>query len=39
VNPRNWLDFFCRDMQRVMRAELDIRMQPVEGLLSALRDC
>lgn len=39
VNPRNWLDFFCRDMQRVMSAELDIRMQPVEGLLSALRDC
>ncbi|MCY1366520.1 hypothetical protein D9M69_534170 [compost metagenome] len=33
-----WLDVFGRDMQSVLRAELDIRMQPVEGLLEALRD-
>ena len=28
---------FCKDMQAVLLAELDVRMQPVEGLLEALR--
>lgn len=32
-----WLDTFRHDMQRVLLAELDIRFQPVEGLLAALR--
>ncbi|MDP9897960.1 hypothetical protein J2W36_000193 [Variovorax ginsengisoli] len=32
-----WLDAFCQDMQGVLLAELDIRLQPVEGLLDALR--
>lgn len=32
-----WLDVFCRDMQSVLLAELDVRFQPVEGLLAALR--
>lgn len=32
-----WLDVFCKDMQTVMLAELDVRMQPVEGLLDAFR--
>lgn len=32
-----WTDLFCRDMQSVLLAELDIRLQPVEGLLAALR--
>ncbi len=32
-----WQDTFGRDMQDVLLAELDIRMQPVEGLLEALR--
>lgn len=32
-----WLDTFRRDMQSVLLAELDVRFQPVEGLLAALR--
>lgn len=37
VQPEAWLDRFCKDMQSVSLAELDIRLQPVEGLLEALR--
>ena len=32
-----WQDAFGRDMQGVLLAELDIRFQPIEGLLDALR--
>ena len=32
-----WLDAFRRDMQALLRAELEFRFQPVEGLLAALR--
>ena len=32
-----WLDVFRKDMQSVLLAELEIRFQPVEGLLAALR--
>ena len=32
----HWMDLFCRDMQAVLLAELDTRLQPVEGLLAAL---
>lgn len=32
-----WLDLFRQDMQQVLRAELDVRFQPIEGLLAALR--
>lgn len=32
-----WLALFCKDMQGVLLAELDIRFQPLEGLLEALR--
>lgn len=32
-----WLELFCKDMQGVLLAELDIRFQPLEGLLEALR--
>lgn len=32
-----WLDAFQQDMQGVLIAELDVRLQPVEGLLEALR--
>jgi hypothetical protein len=35
--PGAWLDVFCRDMQGVLLAELDIRLQPIEGLIDALR--
>lgn len=34
---RSWLDPYRRDMQSVLLAELDLRFQPVEGLLAALR--
>lgn len=34
---RAWLDGFLRDLQSVLLAELDVRFQPVEGLLAALR--
>lgn len=34
-----WLDVFRKDMQSVLLAELDVRFQPVEGLLAALRTC
>ncbi|AIF48801.1 DUF3348 domain-containing protein [Dyella japonica] len=32
-----WLSGFRKDMQSVLLAELDVRFQPVEGLLAALR--
>jgi len=37
--PGAWLDTFRKDMQSVLLAELEIRFQPVEGLLAALRTC
>jgi len=37
AQPAAWLDAFGKDMQGVLLAELDIRFQPVEGLLDALR--
>ncbi len=33
---RAWLDAFRKDMQSVLLAELDVRFQPVDGLLAAL---
>jgi hypothetical protein len=35
--PDAWLDVFRRDARDVLLAELDLRFQPVEGLLEALR--
>ena len=32
-----WLETFRRDMHSVLRAELAVRLQPVDGLLAALR--
>lgn len=34
----NWLATFRADMRSVLLAELDIRLQPIEGLLAALRN-
>ena len=34
---RGWLDTLRRDMQGVLLAELEVRFQPVEALLAALR--
>jgi hypothetical protein len=33
----HWLDAFRREMQSVLLAELDLRFQPVDALLAALR--
>lgn len=33
-----WLDTFRRDLRQVLLAELDLRLQPAEGLLAALRN-
>ena len=35
---RAWLDVFRKDMQSVLLAEMEVRFQPVEGLLAALRN-
>ncbi|WP_322011986.1 DUF3348 domain-containing protein [Paraburkholderia sp. J12] len=37
IMPGAWLAAFRKDMQSVLLAELDIRFQPVQGLLAALR--
>ena len=37
LNAGAWLNVFRKDMQSVLLAELDVRFQPVEGLLAALR--
>ncbi|SFS15179.1 Protein of unknown function [Dyella sp. OK004] len=37
ATPGAWLDTFRKDIQSVLLAELDVRFQPVEGLLAALR--
>ncbi|WP_368561982.1 DUF3348 domain-containing protein [Pseudoxanthomonas sp. UTMC 1351] len=37
VMPGEWLRVFRQDMQSVLLAELDVRFQPIEGLLAALR--
>ena len=37
ITPGAWLDVFRKDMRSVLLAELDVRLQPVEGLLAALR--
>ncbi|HEY0295456.1 MAG TPA: DUF3348 domain-containing protein [Bordetella sp.] len=34
---RAWLEGFRRDMQQLLLAELDVRFQPIDGLLAALR--
>jgi hypothetical protein len=36
-NDTPWLDTFSQDMQRLLLAELALRLQPAQGLLAALR--
>lgn len=36
-NDTPWLDTFSQDMQRLLLAELALRLQPAQGLLEALR--
>lgn len=35
--PERWLAVFRQDMRSVMKAELALRMQPIDGLMGALR--
>lgn len=37
ASPDGWLDTFHQDARDVLLAELDLRFQPVDGLLEALR--
>jgi hypothetical protein len=37
LQPGGWLAGFCRDMQTVLIAELDLRLQPALGLMEALQ--
>ncbi|KAG1437686.1 hypothetical protein G6F57_020145 [Rhizopus arrhizus] len=37
ITPGAWLDVFRKDMRSVLLAELDVRLQPGEGRLAALR--
>ncbi|CAM0998300.1 DUF3348 domain-containing protein [Rhodanobacter sp. Root179] len=39
TSPDAWLEVFRQNRQSVLLAELDVRFQPVEGLLAALRTC
>jgi Protein of unknown function (DUF3348) len=36
ADPRHWRQRFWADLQRALRAELDLRLQPVQGLIEAL---
>jgi hypothetical protein len=36
LSPGGWLELFYRDMQELLLAELDVRLQPTLGLLEAL---
>lgn len=36
LQPGAWLATFCKDMKTLLLAELDLRLQPVAGLLDAL---
>ncbi len=37
LQPGSWLDRYCKDMQTALLAELDVRLQPVLGLIEAFR--
>ncbi|GAA4346788.1 DUF3348 domain-containing protein [Variovorax defluvii] len=37
ARPGPWLDLFRNDMRDLLLAELDFRLQPIEGLMEALR--
>lgn len=36
LQPGGWLAVFCRELQTVLLAELELRLQPVSGLIAAL---
>lgn len=38
ATPASWLAAFCGDLQTVLLAELELRLQPVQGLLETLNE-
>ncbi len=38
MQPGGWLADFCKELQGVLLAELDLRLQPTVGLIEALRN-
>jgi len=36
LKPRNWWAVYRKDMQHVLLAELDLRLQPIEGMMEAI---
>lgn len=38
LQPGAWLHTFCQDMRAVLLAELELRLQPVAGLMDALNE-
>lgn len=38
TDPRGWRQRLWADLQRLLRAELDLRLQPLQGLIEALHD-
>jgi hypothetical protein len=36
TQPGSWLEAFCNDAKHVLRAELELRLKPVAGLIAAL---
>jgi hypothetical protein len=38
MQPGAWLERFCHELQTVLLAELDVRLQPALGLLEALNN-
>ena len=36
LQPGGWLAGFCRELQEALLAELDVRLQPVQGLMETL---
>lgn len=37
LQPGGWLEKYCKDMQTALLAELEVRLQPVLGLIEAFR--
>lgn len=37
VETTSWLTTYCKDLQAILLAELETRLQPIEGMLEALR--
>jgi Protein of unknown function (DUF3348) len=36
IKPGGWLSAFCIEMRELLLAELEVRLQPVVGMINAL---